>query len=463
VKNRLAHVGTSRRVFFLITLLAVSIVSFSSAVTVKASAQVNLLTSSGWRDSKTAVYTLKGTVDNSYNYLANKQPEVNVSGYFEAGQRFFFNFTKGRYWGSQYDVMNGGLEPSNQNFAPNVSIPPYKEAWFDIVTPSGDRISVDVYCVGGLDAFAVVYANQSVDFTPLEGGNLSFADVGVEGDIGRTGTYAVTATAIINPIYKDATHTYYIDTDPPLIMNLWKVDLTGGYYHVSGEVDNEGDGFAGAVNVTATFFDSNNREVATSSTNTLLNVVPPESKSPFEVLLNNTEQSAKVSSYGLSITFSSTSSIPSGLDIPSNSSYIDETGHMNVGGSIRNIASGTATDVKVIVTFYNSTGNVVATVYVIEGNLSPNQTKTFDVILTDNSRVPLAANYTLSAQSNEYLLTSENAALEQNPFWMQWWLWTIIALGVATFLLALTTVYYRRKTVSKKAKTVPSKESTLSP
>jgi hypothetical protein len=168
-------------------------------------------------------YTLRSTLDNSKNYAANKTPEVSVSGYFEAGQDFFFNFTKGRFWGNKYDSEFGGLEPANPDFSPDTSIPAYKEVWFDIVTPSGDRISVDVYCVGGTDAFAVVYYNQSVDFVPLEDGNKSFVNVGVEGTIGRTGTYTVKATAIINPIYKDESETYFIDTDPPLMMNLWNI------------------------------------------------------------------------------------------------------------------------------------------------------------------------------------------------------------------------------------------------
>jgi hypothetical protein len=168
-------------------------------------------------------YTLISSLDNSVNYAANKTPEVSVSGYFEAGQGFFFNFTKGRFWGNSYDSQFGGLEPGNLDFAPDTTIPAHKEVWFDVVTPSSDRISVDVYVVGGTDAFAVVYQNQSVDFVPLEGGNKSFVNVGVEGTIGRTGTYTVTATAIINPVYKDEDETYFIDTDPPLMMNLWNI------------------------------------------------------------------------------------------------------------------------------------------------------------------------------------------------------------------------------------------------
>lgn len=36
-------------------------------------------------------------------------------------------------------------------------------------------------------------------------------------------------------------------------------------------------------------------------------------------------------------------------------------------------------------------------------------------------------------------------ALTQSPFWMQWWFWTIIALGVIAAVLAFTAVHYRGK------------------
>jgi hypothetical protein len=170
-------------------------------------------------------YVLKGSVDNHDNYANNHPPEVNVSGYFEAGQRFFFNFTKGRYWGVEYDVQNGGLEPMIPNFAPETSIPSHKIISFDLYTPSGDRVSVDVYVIHGTDPFAVVYYNQSADFGPIEGGNLTMgAKVGMEGTINRNGTYTVKATAI-TPILKSANETYNVKTDPPLIMNLWNTEM----------------------------------------------------------------------------------------------------------------------------------------------------------------------------------------------------------------------------------------------
>lgn len=163
----------------------------------------------------------KASVDNS-----NKtSPEVSVSSHYEAGQRFFFNFTKGKYWGLKYDIENQGLEPTITDFSPNVSIPGHKIVSFALHTPSGDAISAEVYVVYGTDPFAVVYANQSIDFVPLEGGNLTFTNVGLEGTIGRSGNYIVKATTIVPLVHRDLDHTYGVATDPPTIMSLWNIEV----------------------------------------------------------------------------------------------------------------------------------------------------------------------------------------------------------------------------------------------
>jgi ribosomal protein L40E len=47
---------------------------------------------------------------------------------------------------------------------------------------------------------------------------------------------------------------------------------------------------------------------------------------------------------------------------------------------------------------------------------------------------------------------------EQTPFWMQWWFWTIIALGAIVVVLAFATVHYRKKpSFSKETSVMQSK------
>jgi hypothetical protein len=67
-----------------------------------------------------------------------------------------------------------------------------------------------------------------------------------------------------------------------------------GYYHVVGEVQNAGSGAEDFVQVTATFYDSSNTVIAVEYTYTTLSVILPGRKSPFEIILTDTTQSAKV-------------------------------------------------------------------------------------------------------------------------------------------------------------------------
>jgi hypothetical protein len=164
-------------------------------------------------------YVLRSSLDNSNT----ASPKVSVSGHFEAGEHFFFNFTKGHYWGVKYDVENGGMEPTDPLFAPNASIPSHKIVSFDMYTPSGDVLETSVYVVGGTDVYAVVYNNQSSDFVPLNGNNLTLYNVGMEGRIVNGGNYTVKAIAIVPLILRSLNQTYTIDTDPPLLMNLWTI------------------------------------------------------------------------------------------------------------------------------------------------------------------------------------------------------------------------------------------------
>ncbi len=183
--------------------------------------------------SGTENYIPKASVDNSPLGSSN----VVISGNFEAGQNFLFNFTKGHFWGVQYDQQNGGLEPADNQFAPNATIPPYKEIYFGLIGPSGYRLEVGVYLDGGVEPYAVVVYNETADFalaqfTPISGRNLTEDNVGIQGITNATGNYTVIAETIAPPVYRALNMTYDVVAnpsenvlaDPPLQMGLWNVE-----------------------------------------------------------------------------------------------------------------------------------------------------------------------------------------------------------------------------------------------
>jgi len=182
-----------------------------------------------------------------------------------------------------------------------------------------------------------------------------------------------------------------------------------GYYHVVGEVQNVGSSTVDFVQVTATFYNSSNTVIAVDYTYTTLSVILPGRKSPFEIILTDTTQSAKVYTYSLGVTYSATSSIPMELEMLSNSSYVDGIGDLHVVGNIKNVGSENSTFTQVIATFYNSTGTVVATAYTYSNpdTITPSQTAPFEIILDYTNRVPLVASYALTAESAEYAFVPE--------------------------------------------------------
>jgi hypothetical protein len=173
-------------------------------------------------------YLSRGSLDNYHMYYdKGLSPQRSVSGNFTTGENFFFNFTKGRFWGVQYDINNKGLEPPNNDFAPNTTIPGYKTVDFLIHTPSGDTVWSIFYVVGGAEPFAVTYFNESADFVPLAGGNLTFVNTGMNATIERAGNYTVEAVSVDPSVHQDENHTYDITTDPPTAMNLYSVEKVG--------------------------------------------------------------------------------------------------------------------------------------------------------------------------------------------------------------------------------------------
>jgi hypothetical protein len=206
-----------------------------------------------------------------------------------------------------------------------------------------------------------------------------------------------------------------------------------GSYHISGEVQNVGDSAMHYVKIIATFYNSSNVVIATDFTYNELDVLLAGRKSPFEMIFTEKSQVAKIHHYILTCTSSLTSPLPIGLEILSNSSYISATGSMHIVGEIKNIGTMTATYVKIIATFYDSEGEVVATDFTFADphDIEPDQKAPFDMILTEKSRVPLVESYALTAESNQYAVVPEFPSFLILPLFM-----------IATLLAVIV---YRRK------------------
>jgi hypothetical protein len=176
---------------------------------------------------------------------------------------------------------------------------------------------------------------------------------------------------------------------------------------VVGEVENTGDIATQFTKVTATFYNSSNQVVAVETGYTEIDVLLPGRKSPFDIMLSESDGSLKVYNYSLTVSWDNyAAGKPLALQILSNSSRIDELGYMHVLGEIKNTGSLTARFTKAIATIYDANGTVVgeASSYTEPSDINSNQTAAFDIELTYTQQVMKVASYTLTAESMEYAL-----------------------------------------------------------
>jgi len=190
-----------------------------------------------------------------------------------------------------------------------------------------------------------------------------------------------------------------------------------GDYHVVGEVQNLGSGTVDYVQITATFYDSNNKVVDTDFTYSSLSYMQPNDKSPFDIIDIHPTIVPTIDHYNLQVSLMQSGSIQQGLQILSNSSYTDSIGYLHVVGEIQNQGAATSSYNKISATFYDSSGKVVDTDFaftnptdVAAGGKAP-----FEIILIDSSRVPMVASYSLMVQSNTYAQISINSAQSATP------------------------------------------------
>ncbi|MEM2129126.1 MAG: hypothetical protein QXZ70_00855 [Candidatus Bathyarchaeia archaeon] len=165
-------------------------------------------------------YELRDYAKNTYQ----SEPFITaVSGNFSVGEKLFFNFTEGRYWGGDEEVFEPSV--SYEDFA----IPQHKIVGFTIQTPSGQNSSFEAYFVKAQSTFMIVFEGESDDLDPLPDGNLTLGNVGFECLIKRNGTYTIIAESIVPLISKTEIEMLTLDKDPPRIMSLWCIKNTATY------------------------------------------------------------------------------------------------------------------------------------------------------------------------------------------------------------------------------------------
>lgn len=186
---------------------------------------------------------------------------------------------------------------------------------------------------------------------------------------------------------------------------------SNGILHVVGEVNNNLDSTVKNVQITATFFDSTNNIIATVATQSMLNIILPGEKSPFEILLSDQTKINQVNNYSLIVSnYGKPIDILSqNLRIISDNSYISKSEYYNIHGKILNEGPSKSTYTIVTATCYDTNGKVVG---VTNGFTDPaivisGRETQFNIIVRDSEQSKKVSSYALQVQSNEAVMIPE--------------------------------------------------------
>lgn len=184
-----------------------------------------------------------------------------------------------------------------------------------------------------------------------------------------------------------------------------------GVFHVVGEIQNSLDSPLNQVNVFVTLYDENNNIVVTKETRSLVNIIMPEMRGPFDFIFADIKPE-QIQSYSLDFDYSI--SEPKGQVISITSSKLSRDNYNNliISGTVENNGETTANTIAVIATLYDKYGNVasVSRIHPEPDYLSSDEDTFFVISVLDKNQISEITDYTIVAESEEY------AAVPEFPF-----------------------------------------------
>ena len=179
-----------------------------------------------------------------------------------------------------------------------------------------------------------------------------------------------------------------------------------GTMHIVGEILNNSDKPLNQVNISATLY-SDDSIIHQASTKTLTNIIMPGMKGAFDIIVN--EKIDYVDNYILNVDYKITNPKSQVIEITSAEFRHGPINNIIMQGTVANNGDTTANMVKIIATFYDRDGNVVA---VSQARTEPdylraNHETSFLITIPDKSQAKMIVDYSLVAESEEYTAVPE--------------------------------------------------------
>jgi len=178
--------------------------------------------------------------------------------------------------------------------------------------------------------------------------------------------------------------------------------------HIVGEIENNLQVPLNQVNVNVTLLDENKHIISIKETSSLVNIIMPGMKAPFDLILTNNE-AKKTKSYSLELDYNISAPKNQVIDITESELSRDNHNNLIITGTVLNRGDITANTVAVIATLYDKDGNVAAVsrIHPEPDYLRADDYAFFVVVIPDKIQSSWINDYTLIAESEEYAAVPE--------------------------------------------------------
>ncbi len=181
-----------------------------------------------------------------------------------------------------------------------------------------------------------------------------------------------------------------------------------GTLHIVGEIINNLKSPLNQISILVTLFDENGHIMEVVETNSMVNIIMPGMKGPFDLLLTNGEIN-KIKSYSLELDYKISTPKNQVIDISESKLSRDSHNNLMITGIVTNKGEITANTISVVATLYDKDGKVAAVTRV---NPEPDYLRAQDnafflVSIPDKIQTSNINQYSLIAESEEYAAVPE--------------------------------------------------------
>ena len=192
------------------------------------------------------------------------------------------------------------------------------------------------------------------------------------------------------------------------IQNDQKYIDTDGLLHIVGEIENNTLTPLNQIKISAILIDENGTNVEKIVGETVSNVVMPEAKGAFDILIKNVK-SENISDYNLNLDYSMTEPKNQVIEISDTTLTKDIHNNTVITGVLENKGDITANMIRVVATLYDRDGNVVTVSesYTKPDFLRAGDNNNFIIPFYEKSQSIQAVDYSITAESDEYVAVPE--------------------------------------------------------